>query len=73
MVFLLKVIAQMFSSFAPQPLEARVAVAVGAFVLVLVGVAVGEPGVDVLVGVLVGPKLQPGFGLQVTWKIPSLA
>ena len=73
MVFLLKLMAQMFSSFVPQPLEASVGVAVGAFVLVLVGVAVGEPGVGVLVGVLVGPKEQPGLGLQVTVKMPSEA
>ncbi len=66
MMFLLKLIWQMFSSFTPHPLEASVAVAVGGAVLVLVGVAVGEPFVGVLVGVLVGPKLQPGFGLQVT-------
>ena len=42
-------------------------------VLVTVGVAVGEPGVGVAVGVLVGPKVHWGFGLQVTEKIPSEA
>ena len=38
-----------------------------------VGVAVGEPGVGVAVGVLVGPRVHWGLGLQVTEKMPSLA
>ena len=71
MMFLLKLIWQMFSSFVPHPLEARVGVAVGAFVLVFVGVAVGDPFVGVLVGVLVGPPEQEDTD-QETGKIPSL-
>ena len=61
MTFLLRVMAQMFSSLAPHPLLASV------------GVAVGCPGVGVLVGgpgVLVGTTAQDGSRAQVTVKIP---
>lgn len=71
MTFLLKLMAQMFSSFEPQ-LPEEVGVWVGALgVLVLVGVAVGEPGVLVRVGVLVGPATQDTY-CQVTLTRPSL-
>jgi hypothetical protein len=74
MAFLLRLMEQMFSSFAPQlpPPPEEVGVLVGALgVLVLVGVAVGEPGVLVRVGVLVGPATQDTY-CQVTLTRPSL-